>query len=519
MIKAGNSRNSASHLHGRGRYGEKVSSSSVFTKGVLWLKSGLVILAIALPAGVTAQLSSSSRGYLPSFADLIERVRPAVVDVSITGTIGRQVTVPNLPPGSPFGDMFEDFIRRHTRPRQIQATGSGFIIDGTNGYVVTNHHVIENADSITVTLHDGTRLEANLIGQDARTDVALLRVNHSGSLPSVRFGNSDQARVGDWAVAIGSPFSLEGTVTIGIISGRGRNIGSGPYDDFIQTDASINQGNSGGPLFNLNGEVIGINTAIISPTGGSVGIGFAWPSNLVRPILDQLREHGFIRRGWLGVRIQEVTEDIAQGLELGAARGALVADVIEGSPADSAGIRQGDVILVVDGQTIHETQTLQQVVAGSEVDSEIGVVLWRWGRGITLSLSLRLELLEETRPPATQGSSPRATQHNYNFIGLELTAVTRSLRQRHSLPTDTGGAFVNEVLAGSPAAMAGIGSGDLILKVRSSPTESPSQVNQKLLAAQRGGVRFAMMLIWRGGGYLYVSVNLSGGEEDGRRRR
>lgn len=492
-------------IKGSRRMSSRARGKSPTADSGSWLKSVLAVVVLAVPVAVAAQILLPPSGtQLPSFADLIERVRPSVVDVSITGT-ARRLVVPDLPPGSPFGDMFEEFLERYNRPRQIRAEGSGFIIDGRQGYVVTNHHVVDGADSIRITLHDGTELDGELVGQDDKTDVALLKVSHDQRLPQVEFGDSDKARVGDWAIAIGSPFSFDGTVTVGIISGRSRNIESGPYDDFIQTDASLNQGNSGGPLFNLAGEVIGINTAIYSPSGGSVGIGFAWPSNLVRPIIDQLRRTGSVQRGWLGVRIQQVTEAIARGMGLAEAQGALVSDVVENSPAARAGIQQGDVIMLFGGQQVQDTQSLQRLVANSPVGEEVEIVVWRKRQRVPIRLELGL--LEETRPSTSTGSSPQADPQSYNFTGMALGPVTRAAQRRLELPTNRG-ALVTAVEPGSPAASAGIRREDLILQVSEEDAVSPSRVEQLLRQAQRRGADFAVMLIWRTGGHLYVSVEI-----------
>ncbi|HJS32758.1 MAG TPA: Do family serine endopeptidase, partial [Alphaproteobacteria bacterium] len=324
---------------------------------------------------------AQGRGNPPAqgFADLAERLLPAVVNISTTQTVRqdrnqqqgpqqgpqgerrRGPEVPQFPPGSPFEEFFREFFDRQGRPdappRRTQSLGSGFVIDST-GYVVTNNHVIAEADEIKVILHDDTQLAAKVIGRDPKTDLAVLKVEPSKPLTAVKFGNSDQTRVGDWVVAIGNPFGLGGTVTAGIVSARARDINAGPYDDFIQTDASINRGNSGGPMFNLAGEIIGINTAIYSPSGGSVGIGFAIPANLAKPVIDQLRVSGKVRRGWLGVQIQSVTDEIAESLGLNKARGALVARVTENSPAAKGKIESGDVILKFDGKDVTEMRRL-----------------------------------------------------------------------------------------------------------------------------------------------------------------
>src|SRR6202035_774285 len=303
--------------------------------------------------------------------------------------------IPMFPPGSPFEQFFKDFLNRN-RPgpggkgeaqpspeRRMQSLGSGFIIDAS-GLVVTNNHVIDGADEITVTLQDNTSLKAKVLGRDESGDIALLQVSTDKPLPAVHFGDSDSGRVGDWVLAIGNPFGLGGTVTAGIVSARGRDIRQGPYDDFIQTDAAINRGNSGGPLFNMDGQVIGMNTAIYSPSGGSIGIGFSIPANMVKPVVAQLKDFGHPRRGWLGVRIQQVTPDIAESLGLKDATRAMVAGVNDGGPADKAQIRNGDIILSFNGQNVKEMRNLPLIVAQTEIGKSVPLVVWRDGKQVTL---------------------------------------------------------------------------------------------------------------------------------------
>ena len=313
-----------------------------------WAKT--LTLAVIVALGLVApQLANpvQARGAPDSFADLAEQLSPAVVNISTTQKVGggqqqRDFPMPEFPPGSPFEDFFKDFFdeRMQNGPRKVQSLGSGFIID-PDGVVITNNHVIDGADEILVKMSDGTELPAELVGTDPKTDLAVLQVKTDKSLPFVNLGNSDKMRVGDWVMAIGNPFGLGGTVTAGIISARNRDINSGPYDDFIQTDASINRGNSGGPLFNMDGQVVGINTAIISPSGGSIGIGFAIPTAIARGVIDQLRQYGETRRGWLGVRIQAVTPDLADAMDMDEPKGALVAGVDDNGPGQSCRHRRG----------------------------------------------------------------------------------------------------------------------------------------------------------------------------------
>ncbi len=346
------------------------------------------LVAVPLAAAVPLQ-SAEARGAPDSFADLAQQLLPAVVNISSSTSMqvarGNGPEIPLFPPGSPFEQFFKDFLDRNHpggRPggprgdqgppspeRKMQSLGSGFIVD-PSGLIVTNNHVIDGADEITVTLQDNTSLKATLIGKDERVDVALLRVKSDHPLPSVKFGDSDAERVGDWVLAIGNPFGLGGSVTAGIVSARGRDIRQGPYDDFIQTDAAINRGNSGGPLFNMNGDVIGINTAIYSPSGGSIGIGFSIPANMAKNVVAQLKDYGHARRGWLGVRIQQVTPDIAESLGLHDSSGAMVAGVNDGGPADKAKIRNGDIILKFNNQDVKEMRSLPRIVAETVIGQD-----------------------------------------------------------------------------------------------------------------------------------------------------
>ncbi|MEC9400931.1 MAG: Do family serine endopeptidase, partial [Pseudomonadota bacterium] len=335
-----------------------------------------------------------------SVADLAEGLADAVVNISTAQTVQgrRSVPMPQVPEGSPFQEFFEEFFNRQNRdddqPRRVQSLGSGFVIDGEAGIIITNNHVIEGADEITANFNDGTKLKATLLGTDEKTDLAVLQVEPTTPLKAVSFGDSDAIRVGDWVMAIGNPFGLGGTVTVGIVSARNRDINSGPYDNFIQTDASINRGNSGGPLFDMEGNVIGINTAIISPSGGSIGIGFAIPANTAMNVIDQLRKFGETRRGWLGVRIQEVTDEIADSLAMDKAMGALVAGVTDDGPAAKAKIEPGDVIIKFDGKDVDTMRELPRMVAETEIGKEVEVTVLR--KGEEVAISVILEQLVET---------------------------------------------------------------------------------------------------------------------------
>ena len=456
---------------------------------------------------------------MPSFADLAERLLPAVVNISTTQTIRpdrnqrRGPDIPQFPPGSPFEEFFREFFDRQrpdAPPRRAQSLGSGFIIDEA-GYIVTNNHVIADADEIKVTMQDNTQLSAKVVGRDAKTDLALLKVDSPKPLPFVKFGNSDEARVGDWVIAIGNPFGLGGSVTAGIISARQRDINAGPYDDFIQTDASINRGNSGGPLFNLAGEVIGINTAIYSPSGGSVGIGFAIPSALAKPVLEQLREFGRARRGWLGVNIQTVTEEIADSLGLDKPRGALVARVTEKGPAEQAKIEPGDVILKFDGREVTEMRRLPRMVAETPVGKTVPVVIWRKGKEMTVQVKIgELEDTEQMAAAAPGGdrtpSGPPAS--TVETLGMSLATLTPELRERYEIDEKTKGVVITKVDEGSPAAERGLQPGEVIVEVNQEPVSSPQQVVDKVKEAKSQGRRGVLVMVDRQGEQRFVGLSV-----------
>ena len=463
------------------------------------------------PSGV------SSRVVPTSFADLAERLLPAVVNISTSQTIKREGKGerPQLPPGHPFEEFFEKFFdgpqRRGSPNRRITSLGSGFIIDPT-GIVVTNNHVIKGAEKITVVLQDHTRLEAKLIGRDAKTDLAVLRVKAEKKLPFVEFGNSDKSRVGDWVVAIGNPFGLGGTVTAGIISARGRDIGAGTYDDFIQSDASINKGNSGGPMFNMKGEVIGINTAIYSPSGGSVGIGFAIPTKLARPIIAQITKFGRARRGWLGVRIQMVTKALAESLGLEKARGALVAGVSKDGPAEKAKIQAGDVILNFDGKPIKEMRALPRIVAETDVGKFLRVEVWRKGKLITLFAKLG-EYPQEPKVFVNQDSSKNgANTVSQKVLGMSLSKINDRLRSRFKLDKEENGVIVTMVDSQSAAARKNIRPGSIIRKIGSDQklVRTPEEIKGIVLEARKAKLKNLFFLIEIGGQSLGVALPLQG---------
>ncbi len=483
--------------------------------------SGLLVAALLLGLAAAGQAAAQDPRTPPaSFAELAERLLPAVVNISTTQVVegrgpGSGPELPQFPPGSPFEDFFKEFFDRHrdrdAPPRRATSLGSGFVIDADEGFIVTNNHVIQDADEITVILHDDTNLKADVVGRDPKTDIALLRIDTDRDLVEVTLGDSDGLRVGDWVLAIGNPFGLGGTVTAGIVSARARDINAGPYDDFLQTDASINRGNSGGPMFNLDGEVIGINTAIFSPSGGSVGIGFAVPANLAEPVIAQLREYGRTRRGWLGVRIQTVTDEIAESLGLDGARGALVASVTDQGPAALAGIEPGDVILVFDGQDVPEMRRLPRIVAETRIGKTVDVDVWRDGTEVTIPVTIgELEKAEETgllsadRGPKTNSDAVRS----FSKLGLELSMITPALRREHDLDDRVSGVVVTDVARDSSAAEKGIRPGDVIVEVNQQEVSNPEDVATRIEDARSHNKPSVLLFINRQGDLRFVALSL-----------
>ena len=473
---------------------------------------GLLLLPVA----------GQARGAPDSFADLAARLSPAVVNISTTQVVkaSDKKNQPEfmVPKGSPFEDFFKEFLERNRpknrSPRRATSLGSGFIID-KSGLVVTNNHVIAEADEISVRLSNGTRLKATLVGRDAKTDLALLKVEPEGDLPALVWGNSAVSRVGDWVLAIGNPFGLGGSVTAGIISARGRDINSGPYDDFFQTDASINRGNSGGPLFNMKGEVIGIHTAIYSPTGGSVGIGFAIPATLANRVINQLKEFGRTRRGWLGVRIQTVTDEIAESLGMEKAQGALVAGVGEDGPAGVAGIEPGDVIMSFDGQTVDEMRALPRIVANTRIGKTVKVEVWR-KRALTV-LEVAIAEMEEsdTKVASLDTEAKPEPAKDVEHLGMRLSALTAEARETFKVTEGAEGVLVLEVAAESSAAQKGLQPGDLIVEVQQNTVNTPGDVGQRISKIRENNktrktkkVKTVLLLVERGGTKRFVAVSL-----------
>ena len=487
--------------------------------------TGLAAILLMLAAAM-APLQAVARAAPDGFAELAAKLLPSVVNISTTQVIkGREGSpppdMPRFPPGSPFEEFFKEFFdrqqRRDSPDRRATSLGSGFVI-GADGLIVTNNHVIAEADEISIILHDDTRLKAKVVGRDPKTDLALLRVKPAKPLTAVSFGDSDTTRVGDWVLAIGNPFGLGGTVTAGIVSARARNINAGPYDDFIQTDASINRGNSGGPMFNMRGEVVGINTAIFSPSGGSVGIGFAIPSNLAKPLIDQLKQFGRARRGWLGVRIQTVTDEIAQGLGLEKAAGALVSNVIKDSPSAKAHVEVGDVILRFDNKKISEVRQLQRTVADTTVGKVVKLEVWRKGKKVVLDLTLGEFPQDEQLAAITNGPPKKARPGRATAaLGLMMAPITAELRQRFKLDEKAKGVVVTDVKKGSPAAEKRVRPGDIVRKIGPDHevVRTPAQVRAKVDLARKNNMKTILFLFERNGNPRFVGLPLDDKKDKG----
>ena len=472
--------------------------------------------AIALAAFMIMTTVAHARPAPESFADLAEKLLPSVVNISTTQVIeSRGFEMPQLPPGSPFEDFFKEFFDRgqpNGKPQARKATslGSGFIIDDA-GHVVTNNHVIQDADEIEVILQDDTRLKAEVVGRDQKTDIAVLKVDLKGQkYHAISFGDSEKSRVGDWVVAIGNPFGLGGTVTAGIISARGRDISAGPYDNFIQTDASINRGNSGGPLFNLDGQVIGINTAIFSPSGGSVGIGFAVPTSTAKQVISQLIKHGQVKRGWLGVHIQQVTPEVAESLGLKEPTGALVAQVVDDGPAAKGKIQRGDVILTFNKRKVSEMRKLPRIVADTEVGVDVPVEVWRENKKV--DLKVKVGELQDQEPQVAarteKGAGSDVKPQVVEDLGLTLSPITDEAAQKFKLEADSKGVLVTDVLGSGPAAEKGVRPGDLIVEVGQEEVGSPDDVQRKVKEARDAGRKSVLLLVQGQNGLRFVAIRL-----------
>lgn len=468
--------------------------------------------ALVLGMAMVMAQTIASHAQLPeSFADLADQVSPSVVNITTSTTVAgvNQGPAPIVPEGSPLEDFFKDFMDRQNRgdrPRQSSALGSGFVISA-DGYIVTNNHVIEKADEIEVEFFSGEKMKAELVGTDPKTDIALLKVDAPADLPFVPFGNSDVARVGDWVMAVGNPLGQGFSVSVGIVSQRGREL-SGAYDDFIQTDAAINKGNSGGPLFNTAGEVIGVNTAILSPSGGSIGIGFSMASNVVTRVVDQLQEFGETRRGWLGVRIQDVSDDVAEAMDLASATGALVTDVPDG-PGKDAGIKAGDVIKVFDGSNVKDTRALVRIVGSSPVGKAVDVMVIREGEEMTLAVTLgRREEAEATPVPVV---ADKAEPEEKTILGMTVAVLNDTLREQLSLGDSATGLVVKDVSEESDAFEKGLRAGDLIVEAGQQKVEVLSDLEDRISEAKDAGRKSFLMLIRRQGDPRFLALSLDEG--------
>ena len=457
-------------------------------------------------------MSAYARGAPESFADLAEELSPSVVNITTSTTIAgvTDQARPQIPEGSPFEDLFKDFFNNgeggQARPRRSSALGSGFVISA-DGYIVTNNHVIDKADEIVIEFFDGKEFVAELVGRDPKTDIAVLKVEATEPLPFVGFGDSDIARVGDWVMAIGNPLGQGFSVSAGIISARNRTLRSGPYDDFIQTDAAINRGNSGGPLFNMNGEVIGVNTAIISPNGGSIGLGFSMSSRVVGRVVNQLKEYGETRRGWLGVQIQDIDSDMAEALGLEKVSGALVSGVPDGPGAD-AGILSGDVILSFDGMEVENTRGLVTIVGNADVGKVVDVIIFRDGKSKTIKVTLgRREAAEKEKivPTAKVPEKIKETEE----LGMKLLTINSETRTQLNLPEDLNGVAVLDVAETSDAYEKGIRAGDVIVEAGRTKVTDVNDISDIFGNAISSGRKSILLLVKRGDNSRFVGLSLS----------
>jgi len=481
-------------------------------RGAAALATAALILLSILSTRVEARSGPES------LSPLADKLTDAVVNISTSqkakGPSG--VPLPSVPKGSPFEEFFDDFFNRKDGggdgDRKVSSLGSGFVIDGKEGLIVTNHHVIEGADEIVVNFHDGTKLKVDkVVGRDTKTDIALLKVTPKKPLAEVRFGVSETMKVGDWVMAIGNPFGLGGSVSVGIISAKQRDINSGPYDDYLQTDAAINKGNSGGPLFNMDGDVIGVNTAIISPSGGSIGIGFAVPSDTASSVVDQLRQFGETRRGWLGVKIQSVTEEIAESLGVKENSGALVSAVTPDSPAAKGGVQAGDVIVRLDGRDVSSVRSLPRLVSRVPVGKTIDVDLMRKGeRRVVKVVVGRLEEAEKDQDGPSSAAAP-APGAGSSLLGMKLAPLDDATRKKFGIDARVAkGVVVTEVGATSPAGRKGIKAGDVIVEAAQEQVATAADVDKAIEKVRKDNRRAILLRIEDAKGQMrYVAVSVA----------
>jgi serine protease Do len=477
--------------------------------------AALILGTVTVPLVMAPEVAQAQAlEKLPSVADLAERLLPSVVEISVQtkpegGDASPRSQLPEVPDNSPFKDFFDEFLKKRQGQggepgpglpeRTVTSMGSGFVVEAS-GLIVTNNHVVEGATAIEVHFQDSTVLKAELVGRDPKTDLAVIRVKPDKPLPIVSFGDSDALRIGEWVMAIGNPFGLGGSVSLGIVSARNRDINAGPYDDFIQTDAAINKGNSGGPLFNLNGDVVGINTAIFSPTGGSVGIGFSVPANTAKNVIAQLEKYGETRRGWFGVKIQSVTDDIAESMTMGKARGALIADVTKTGPAEKAGIEAGDVVIMFNNKPINEMKDLPKIVAETEIGTKVPVKVFRKGKEIELMAEVgRLEdgekvVAQQDKVPVTP-AAPAVT----TVLGMTVTSMTDDLKQKYAIDDDIKGAVITEVTPDSAAADKRLEPGDVITEAGEKPVVGAADISSAIDDATKAAKNSVLLLVSKGG--------------------
>lgn len=482
------------------------------------LLSFICLIVFSLSPVQPSYAQSAPPNFQPpnSLADLAEGLLDSVVNISTSQDVKSRAPSrsprPQVPEGSPFQEFFDRFhnddgFDNNDSQRRAQSLGSGFVIDAS-GVIITNNHVIARSDEILVDFADGTQLTAEIIGTDPKLDIAVLQVEPESPLTAVEFGDSDKVRIGDWALAIGNPFGQGSSVSLGIVSAINRDINAGPYDNFIQTDAAINRGNSGGPLFNMKGEVIGVNTAIISPTGGSIGLGFSIPANLALSVIEQLREFGETRRGWLGVSISPVTDDIAESLDLSDSVGALVASVIDGGPAEASGIRVGDVILRFDSQDVEKMRDLPRIVAETEIGKRVDVIVWRKGEEQTVQVTVgRLEGSEVSQSSVSESSDDDSS----TILGLSLSELTESHRSRFSIEDDIDGVLISNVSRDSQAYDKGVRRGDVIAELGQEEVNTPSDVEAQLDQLLEQGRTKALFLLKKPDGDVnFVVLSIEG---------
>ena len=473
----------------------------------------LSALLLTTPNGVAGpDLAHAQQAQLlPNVADLVDKLLPSVVEISVESraTGGEESTVapdtPQMPEDSPFKDFFDDFFKKkqgeNAKPggRTVSSMGSGFVIDAS-GLVVTNNHVVEGAESIQIHMQDGTVMKAELVGRDTKTDLAVIRVKPTKPLPVVTFGDSDKLRIGEWVIAIGNPFGLGGSVSLGIVSARNRDINAGPYDDFIQTDAAINKGNSGGPLFSLDGQVMGINTAIFSPTGGSVGIGFSVPANTAKGVIDQLVKYGETRRGWLGVRVQSMSDEIVESMGLPKNAGALVADVTEGSPGKAGGIEPGDVITEFNGRAIKDMKELPKAVAATDIGATVVVKVIRKGKEMALNVTIgRLEDGEKLVAADDKKKSDSAAATTVTILGMTAATLTDELREKYKVEEKVKGTVITEVAEDGAAKEKGLEVGDVIMEAGGKPVDVAGDISKAIEDATKAGKSSVLLLTAKAG--------------------